>query len=179
MNNRLKNDEQSLLNKGQTESVGELSSYDKHPADLGTELFEMERNQALDEHAQSEMEKVKIALNAIEASFYGHCKTCDTEIPFERLEAIPTTLYCVEHAPERPTTQDQPAEEDVLIPSKGNNFENRHGSEIVDKEGSFGKVAKFGTSETPADYTGDHDSYNNLIKQKMKPMGFLKTMKDL
>ncbi|MCO0598357.1 hypothetical protein NGI46_12900 [Peribacillus butanolivorans] len=42
----------------------------------------MERNQALDEHAQSEMEKVKIALNAIEASFYGHCKTCDTEIPF-------------------------------------------------------------------------------------------------
>ncbi|MEJ9228596.1 TraR/DksA C4-type zinc finger protein [Peribacillus butanolivorans] len=172
LNNRLKNDEQSLLNKSQTESVGELSSYDNHPADLGTELFEMERNQALDEHAQSEMEKVKNALNAIEAGFYGHCKTCDTEIPFERLEAIPTTLYCVEHAPVRPTTQDRPVEEDVLIPSKGNNFKNRHGSEIVDKEDSFGEVAKFGTSETPADYTGNHDSYNNLYKTEDETNGF-------
>ncbi|MFF5813623.1 hypothetical protein ACFY5J_19380 [Peribacillus butanolivorans] len=125
------------------------------------------------------MEKVKIALNAIEASFYGHCKTCDTEIPFEWLEAIPTTLYCVEHAPERPTTQDRPVEEDVLIPSKGNNFENPHGSEIVDKEDSFGEVAKFGTSETPRITRAIMTAIIIFIKQKMKPMDFLKTMKDL
>ncbi|MDQ7861445.1 TraR/DksA C4-type zinc finger protein [Peribacillus frigoritolerans] len=87
--------------KKQTESVGELSSYDNHPADLGTELFEMERNQALDEHAQSEMEKIDEALKAMEEGSYGHCKTCNKEIPIERLEALPSTLYCVEHAPER------------------------------------------------------------------------------
>ncbi|MFD6441469.1 TraR/DksA C4-type zinc finger protein [Peribacillus sp. NPDC060186] len=172
LNNRLKNDEESFLNKTQTESVGELTSYDNHPADLGTELFEMERNQALEDPAQSEIKKVEEALNAIKVGSYGHCKTCDTEIPFERLEALPTTLYCVEHAPERPTTQDRPVEEDVLIPSKGDNFENRHRSEIVDKDDSFGEVAKFGTSETPANYTGDHDSYNNLYKTEDETDGF-------
>ena len=30
--NRIQNDEQSVLDKSQTESVGELSSYDNHPA---------------------------------------------------------------------------------------------------------------------------------------------------
>ncbi|CAH0227145.1 General stress protein 16O [Peribacillus sp. Bi96] len=172
LRNRIQNDEQSVLNKSQTESVGELSSYDNHPADLGTELFEMERNQALDEHAQIEMDKIEEALNAIEEGSYGHCKTCHTEIPVERLEAIPSTLYCVEHAPERRTVQDRPVEEDILIPSKGDHFENRHGKDLVDKEDSFGEVAKFGTSETPSDYTGDHDNYNDLYKTEDETNGF-------
>ncbi|MFJ7755491.1 TraR/DksA C4-type zinc finger protein [Peribacillus muralis] len=169
---RIQNDEGTVLNKSQTESVGELSSYDNHPADLGTELFEMERNQALDEHAQSEMEKIEEALTAIEEGSYGHCKTCQKEIPTERLEAIPSTLYCVEHTPERTNAQDRPVEEDILIPSKGDDFENRHQNEIVDKEDSFGEVAKFGTSETPSDYTGDHDNYNDLYQNEDETNGF-------
>ncbi|WP_285768974.1 TraR/DksA C4-type zinc finger protein [Peribacillus sp. SI8-4] len=172
LENRIQDDEGTLLNKSQTESVGELSSYDNHPADLGTELFEMERNQALDEHAQAEMNKIEDALNAIEEGSYGHCKTCRREIPFERLEAIPSTLYCVEHAPERINVQDRPVEEDILIPSKGDDFENRHGQEIVDKEDSFGEVAKFGTSETPSDYTGDHGDYNDLYRNEDETNGF-------
>ncbi|PCD05284.1 molecular chaperone DnaK [Peribacillus simplex] len=170
--NRIQNDEQSILDKSQTESVGELSSYDNHPADLGTELFEMERNQALDEHAQSEMEKIDEALKAMEEGSYGHCKICNKEIPIERLEAIPSTLYCVEHAPERTLSQDRPVEEDILIPSKGDHFENRHGIEMAAKEDSFGEVAKFGTSETPSDYTGDHDNYNDLYKNEDEADGF-------
>ncbi|KWW20471.1 MULTISPECIES: TraR/DksA C4-type zinc finger protein [Peribacillus] len=168
---RIQNDEGTEL-ESQTESVGELSSYDNHPADLGTELFEAERNQALDEHAQSEMEKIEEALNAIEEGSYGHCKTCQKEIPFERLEAIPSTLYCVEHTPERANAHDRPVEEDILIPSMGDDFENRHGNEIVDKEDSFGEVAKFGTSETPSDYTGDHDNYNDLYDNEDETNGF-------
>jgi YteA family regulatory protein len=173
LSRRIQNDEESVLTKSQTESVGELSSYDNHPADLGTELFEKERTQALDEHAQSEISKIEAALNAIEEGTYGKCITCHTNIPYERLEAIPTTLYCIEHAPERMIMPDRPVEEDVLIPSKGDNFEDRHiGSEIVDKEDSFGEVAKFGTSETPADYTGDHESYDNLYKTEDETGGF-------
>ncbi|WP_057915656.1 TraR/DksA C4-type zinc finger protein [Peribacillus muralis] len=172
LDNRIQNEEGTLLNESQTESVGELSSYDNHPADLGTELFEMERNQALDEHAQAEMEKIKEALNAIEEGSYGQCKTCQMEIPIDRLEAVPSTLYCVEHAPERTNAQDRPAEEDILIPSKGDDFQNRHGKEIVDHEDSFGEVAKFGTSETPSDYTGDHDNYNDLYRTEDETNGF-------
>lgn len=171
--NRIKSDEESVLNKSQTESVGELSAYDNHPADLGTELFEMERNQALDEHAQVEMNKIDEALNAVEEGTYGTCKTCKIEIPYERLEAVPNTLYCVDHTPERVAAQDRPVEEDVLIPSKGNNFEDRHiGSEIVDREDSFGEVAQFGTSETPSDFTGNRENYNNLYKTEDETDGF-------
>lgn len=41
------------------DSVGELSSYDNHPADTGTELFEREKDIALNDHAEYEVEKSK------------------------------------------------------------------------------------------------------------------------
>ncbi|PLT32191.1 TraR/DksA C4-type zinc finger protein [Bacillus sp. V5-8f] len=165
LQNRIKQDEESWFNTSQTESVGELSSYDNHPADMGTELYERGRNMAIDEHAEAEIEKVDNALNAIEDGTYGTCRTCGEEIPYDRLQAVPSTLYCVEHTPENLRIVDRPVEEQVLKPSLGDHFENRRdGSEINDKEDSFGELARFGTSETPADYTGDHQSYDTLYK---------------
>ena len=40
------------------DSVVELSSYDNHPADLGTELFEREKDHAIEDHTANELEKV-------------------------------------------------------------------------------------------------------------------------
>ncbi|MBO1913267.1 hypothetical protein J4G37_51715, partial [Microvirga sp. 3-52] len=37
------------------ESLGELSSYDNHPADMGTALYDREKDLALHEHAESEL----------------------------------------------------------------------------------------------------------------------------
>ena len=84
---------------------------------------------------------------------------------------VPSTLYCIEHTPEQKVHDDvtdeyRPAEEDILIPSKGDNFENRRHSDTDDentvKEDSFGEVAQFGTSDTPADYQHNRTSYNEL-----------------
>ena len=81
--------------------VGELSAYDNHPADMGTELYDSEKDFALEEHADSELNKVNEALQAMEEGTYGKCKVCGTEIPYERLEVVPSTQFCVKHSNEQ------------------------------------------------------------------------------
>lgn len=58
------------------EAAGELSMYDNHPADMGTELFEREKDIALNIHANSELEKVENALQAMQDGTYGICEVC-------------------------------------------------------------------------------------------------------
>lgn len=170
---QIQNDEETLVKVGQKESVDELSSYDNHPADMGTELFDKERIMALNDHAKSEIEKINAALEAINEGKYGHCKVCGNTISMERLEAVPTTLHCFEHSQTQNTIPARPVEEDVLTPSLGNHFENRRlGNEITDKEDSFAEVARFGTSETPSDFNDDHDSYDTLYDNEDETDGF-------
>lgn len=79
-------------------SIDEIEGVDNHPADQGTELADEYVEQALVEQRDEDLEKVDAALTAIEAGTYGICIECGTEIPYERLEALPTALTCVEHA---------------------------------------------------------------------------------
>ncbi|OLN21676.1 hypothetical protein BTO30_13740 [Domibacillus antri] len=127
---------------------GELSLYDNHPADMGTELYERERDAAIDEHSREELDKIDAALEAMKDGTYGICKKSGEEIPFERLQAVPTTLYTVEHTPERTPADDRVMEERIPHPDDG-----------ID---SFRDAAVYGTSETPSDFAEDHDSYNDL-----------------
>ncbi|PLS14963.1 molecular chaperone DnaK [Bacillus sp. M6-12] len=150
----------------ETDSVGELTSLDNHPADLGTELTEREIDLALNNHAESGLAKVHLALEAIEEGTYGICRECGKEIPFERLEIIPTALHCVDHTPERiPPASGRPVEEEGLEPPHLDSFERRRDSDIVDSKDSFAEVARYGTSETPGDYVADLDSYDHIYNK--------------
>ena len=82
--------------------------YDNHPGDMGTELFEREKDMALNVHAGSELDKVESALQAMEDGSYGKCEVCQKDIPFERLEAVPYTTLCIDHATEQEVPQDRP-----------------------------------------------------------------------
>ncbi|MBT2640378.1 MULTISPECIES: TraR/DksA C4-type zinc finger protein [unclassified Bacillus (in: firmicutes)] len=166
------NEEEGYLEGSQREATGELSSYDNHPADSGTELFERSKNLALDEHFDGQMEKVENALKAIEDGTYGKCAECGKEIPFERLEAVPYTLYCVEHSTEQTLSNDRPVEEEVLEYTHEADFDRRQNEEMADNRNSFNDVAEFGTSETPSDLTGDHEDYNKLYIDNEKERGF-------
>ncbi len=73
----------------------ELSNYDNHPADTGSELFEKEKGLALKENEISIMKKINDALNNIENGSYGVCKKCGKHIPRQRLEFIPYAEFCV------------------------------------------------------------------------------------
>jgi RNA polymerase-binding protein DksA len=88
------------LQREQDESVsdtgGELSSFDQHPGDSGTETFEMEKNVSLREQVDDELQEIGAALQRLERGAYGTCQACGRPIGDERLEAMPATRFCVE-----------------------------------------------------------------------------------
>lgn len=45
--------------------------------------------------AKLNLQKATIALNAIATEDYGHCKECDENIPFKRLEIQPEAALCL------------------------------------------------------------------------------------
>ena len=80
------------------EVMEDVEGIDNHPADQGTELADEYVEQALDEQREEELEKIEQALAAIEAGTYGKCTVCDEQIPYERLESLPTAVTCVNHS---------------------------------------------------------------------------------
>jgi len=145
------------------ESVGELSNYDNHPADLGTELFERQKDIALNEHTEKELADINEALHAFESGAYGICSKCGKDIPFERLEAVPTTDRCVEHADHQPVYQHRrPLEEGIYSPNVNPNEVTPEEQVGYDAEDSWQDVARYGTSESPSDFYEDKDDYNEM-----------------
>ncbi len=93
-------DDEGLTEQSESDSVGELSSYDQHQADLGTETFEREKDLSILEQVEAELADVEHALRRLDDGTYGTCEVCGREIPEERLEALPATRLCLEHQAE-------------------------------------------------------------------------------
>ncbi|RKL67482.1 hypothetical protein CR203_09020 [Salipaludibacillus neizhouensis] len=112
---RLSTQEDSKESAGDT---GELSNTSNHPGDQGTELFDRQKEMTLDNHLNETLEEVSEALEAIQDGTYGKCAECGKEIQFERLEAIPTTKWCIDHAKKQTEENKRPVEEDITSPLK-------------------------------------------------------------
>jgi YteA family regulatory protein len=153
----------------------ELSSYDNHPADSGTGLFERGKDIALNEHAKQQHEQIEQALAAIEQGNYGKCIVCDAPIPLERLEAIPTTMYCKEHVPDPHMSFRRPVEEEFLDPPFGRtSLDERSDQNGFDGEDAWQIVESWGNSDSPA-MAEDPDiaSYNDLYIEHDENDGFV------
>lgn len=144
------------------ESMGELSNYDNHPADHGTELFERGKDLALNGHAEKELEDINAALHAIEEGTYGICRECGRDISLDRLQAMPTADTCIEHAQRETDRIDRPIEETVFEPRINPNDPSQNDQIMYDAEDTWQDVSRYGTSETPSDFYGDKGSYNNM-----------------
>lgn len=156
------------------ENMGELSSYDNHPADEGTELFEREKDFALREHYELELKNIDHALSAMENGTYGKCEICGKEIPLERLEALPDTTYCKEHSPDKVVSHERPIEEGVLMPPWGKfDMDNQHENVAFDAEDSWQAVAEYGTSETPSDLGYPQGSYDDIYIEADEHIGYV------
>jgi RNA polymerase-binding transcription factor DksA len=75
---------------------GELTSFDQHPADSGTNLADADREEASLEVLLAQQERVREALGRLDAGTYGRCIDCGRELPDERLEARPEADRCVD-----------------------------------------------------------------------------------
>ena len=84
----------------QKESLQELSVYDQHQGDIGTETFEMEKDASIIESVRAGLEDIEAATARLDKGTYGTCQRCGEPIADERLEAVPAARYCLEHQAE-------------------------------------------------------------------------------
>jgi DnaK suppressor protein len=92
--------EQEALRPAGGEAAGNLSDVPVHPADLGTDNYEEELALELMENEEQILEEIDDALERIEQGTFGRCEECGQEIAKERLDAVPYTRYCTQHARE-------------------------------------------------------------------------------
>lgn len=90
-----------LMKKAETinsneEFSQELSSYDNHPSDTASELFDKERGLAFKGNEMNILNKIESSLENIEKGKYGNCKNCGKNINQDRLEFIPYAENCIE-----------------------------------------------------------------------------------
>jgi len=85
-----------VLRHGGDGTREELADYDQHPADVGTETFTQELEETTGMILDEEEQRVKDARRALDDGRYGICVDCGSEIPAERLEAMPESIRCVD-----------------------------------------------------------------------------------
>ncbi|OMF22758.1 molecular chaperone DnaK [Paenibacillus sp. FSL H8-0548] len=148
---RLADDDHYGLAHSLRDNTGELSTNDNHPADTASELYERGKDIALIEQEELHLLRIEAALNAISSGSYGICEACHEPIPLDRLDAVPDTLYCIEHAPRQQLSTNRPVEELVLDPPFGRTSMDEHDSyNGFDGEDAWQIVEQFGNSDSPA-----------------------------
>lgn len=134
----------------------ELSFYDNHPADLGTEMFMMEQDKGLINKLNDTLYEIDTSFEDVETGNYGLCISCGKKINEDRLELIPYLKLCIQCSknkiPLDKKRQFRPEEEDNISP-----FSKDHKEGIeFDREDSFQEVARYNKIENdPSDSTGD------------------------
>ncbi|HEX3033172.1 MAG TPA: TraR/DksA C4-type zinc finger protein [Bacillota bacterium] len=118
------------------DSISELSSYDNHPADLGSETFERSKDFALREGFQLHIDQLDRALEALDQGTYGICSECGKPIPEARLEVLPEATRCVGcmEKTDVPDRHLRPIEEDVVVPPFGGFTHDNSPRELGDSE---------------------------------------------
>lgn len=139
----------------------ELSNYDNHPADLGTEMFMMEHDMGLKNKNHDVIEEIYDSLEKIEKGTFGICESCGNSIEEDRLYLIPYTKLCISCSNEKISSE---GNKSVLpeIEISRYPFGESHIDELCDKEVEFNRedsyqeVAKYNKVDNdPSFATGD------------------------
>jgi DnaK suppressor protein len=88
--------ESAETTESEDESLSELSSLDQHPADIGTETFDREKDLSILEQVEAELADIDHALKRLDDGTYGTCEACGKAITDERLEALPAARFCLD-----------------------------------------------------------------------------------
>ena len=73
-------------------------SYDENFADSGQVAAELGENQAMLNKMHDQLADAQRALAKMDEGTYGLCEVCGEPIADARLEAMPATRYCINHA---------------------------------------------------------------------------------
>jgi YteA family regulatory protein len=155
---RLEYNDSYGMDHAMNDSLGELSGYDNHPADIGTELFERGKDLALREADSLRLRAIDRALERMAEGEYGFCVHCSREIPFERLQAEPAAERCLDcqEEMEQRDRWNRPVEESFLDPGFGRTQRDDDDQTGYDGEDAWQEVARYGTSSFADDGWNDH-----------------------
>ncbi len=175
--NKMKYNETAQQNKY---SNNELSSYDNHPAELGTQLYDVELNTALKIHEEHLQKEIHDALGRMEDGNYGKCAFCGKEIDTERLEAIPYTRLCMECEQNKAVdpeilAKQRPNEELVIDAPFGRKYLNKREDDEYEGLDYLNDLVKYGTSDSPQDMGGYHD-YEEYYGNEIDKQGIVDDM---
>jgi RNA polymerase-binding transcription factor DksA len=85
---------------GEAESDdSELSNYDQHPADSGSDTFEREKDLGILDDLEAELAEIEAAIERIENGTYGIDEVTGKPIDPDRLDAVPIARTNVDTAP--------------------------------------------------------------------------------
>lgn len=165
------------LNSAVSGTTGELSTYDNHPADLGSETFERSKDLGLKDNEQVLLSNVERALEKIHNGTYGRCDHCGGIIAPARLEALPWATQCMrcqQDFDQKLANGGRPLEEEVLAPPFHRSFLDTDPQESVgyDGEDALQAVARYGSSDTPQDIPGSYD-YKALFPNSNEHQGIV------
>lgn len=159
---KLKSDQETAAELGSTTDFagGELSTYDNHPADSATQLYDREKDLAFQKRTRDELTDINDALFKMEKGVYGLDEKTGERIPFERLQALPTARTAVAGVPPKHHYKQRPVEESVIADMEEEGITNFQ-SDGFDEANAFDLVAQYNelpTTYEDAPYREDQES---------------------
>ncbi len=161
-------------------SPTELSNYDNHPADMGTEMYQVQFNNALRVHEEHELKDIDDALKKIDDGSFGKCEFCGKDIDIERLKAIPSVKLCIDCEEDKPVTlgilkMERPNEELVWDAPFGRKYLNKREDDENEGLDYLNDLVKYGTSDGPQDMGGYYD-YEEFYTNEIDTQGVVDKM---
>ncbi len=80
------------------DSEGDDLDYDGNFADSAQVAAEMGENRVLYDQLRRDLDDIEQALSRMDDGTYGTCEVCGAEISAARLEVMPATRVCIDHA---------------------------------------------------------------------------------
>lgn len=80
------------------DSKGDDLEYDGNFADSGQVAAEMGENRVLYDQLRRDLDDIDKALQRMDEGTYGTCEVCGKDIGEARLEIMPSTRVCIDHA---------------------------------------------------------------------------------
>lgn len=168
--------EDNGLHSAVSNTTGELSTYDNHPADMGSETFERGKDLGLQDNERVLLSSVERALEKIHHGTYGRCDRCGGEISHERLDALPWATQCIrcQQTAEQSDVTPRPLEEEALEPPFHRSFLDSARFAFVgyDGEDALQDALRYGSSDSPQDIPGTYD-YKALFPNSNEHQGIV------
>jgi RNA polymerase-binding transcription factor DksA len=158
----------------------ELSNYDNHPAEIGSDLYQEELNNALKVRQSNDVDELEAALTRIEDGTYGRCEFCGGEIDEDRLDVLPQAMTCIrckeEKMPEHgDVMKTRPVEEKVMDAYFGRKYLNRREDDENEGLDYLNDLMKYGSADSPQDLGGYRD-YKNYYNNEQDEQGIVDSM---